>query len=56
MLAATSEQTASHMKHVYQGISLVVYGPGFTDVLVQERAGMLSVGAGAWVSFSLFCD
>lgn len=50
MLADSSKRTASRMKHVYQDNSLGTYGLGSTDVLVQKRAGMLSVGAGAWVS------
>lgn len=50
MLADTSTQSASHMKTVYQNDTLVTYGLGSTDVFVQKGAGMLSVGAGAWVS------
>ena len=50
MLAENSIRSASHMKHVYQNGTLVTYGLMSTDVLVQKEAGMLSVGAGAWVS------
>lgn len=50
MPADTSIQSASHMRHVNQNDTLVTYGLTFTDVFVQKRAIMLSVGAGAWVS------
>lgn len=54
MLAVTSKRSASHMKGVNQGDCLGAFGLGSTDVLVQKRAGMLSAGAGVWVSINTF--
>ena len=55
MLAVTSERCASVMNNVYQGdFTLGRYGLGNIDVLVQERAFMLSAGAGVWVSYNIF--